>query len=107
LFLAPHLFFSARTPCARQSHSVDWALSQFALEFLASTLNRFGIHAGNLRQQLISMRADPISFHGHIPATLLLIQATEQEVHLAMQDLVGMRHILLARGTLTLMNLCR
>jgi hypothetical protein len=70
-------------------------------------LNRFWIHAGDLRQQLISLRADPIGFHGHIPATLLLIQATEQEVHLAMQDSLAMWRILLARGTLTLMNLWR
>jgi hypothetical protein len=104
-FLAPHLFFSARTPSARQSHPIDWALGQFVFEFLASTLNRFRIHAGDLRQQLVSLRADPIGLQGYIPATLLFIQATEQEVHLAMQDLVGMQRMLLTGGTLTLMNL--
>jgi hypothetical protein len=105
LFLAPHLFFGAQATSARQSHSIGWALGQFAFELLPSTLNRLGIHAADLRQKLISLRADPIGFHGHIPATLLLIQATEQELHLAMQALVGMRRILLAHGTLTLMNL--
>ena len=104
-FLAAHLFFRGRATSTRQSHSVDWPLGQFALKLLASTLNRFWIHAADLRQELISLRADPIGLHGHIPATLLLVQATEQPVHLPMQDLVGMRRLLLARGTLTLMDL--
>ncbi len=51
------------------------------------------------------MRTDPIGLYRHVPATLLLIQATEQQVHLAMQGLVGMGRFLLTSGTLTLVDI--
>ncbi len=50
------------------------------------------------------MRTDPIGLHRHIPAPLLLIKPTEQQVHLAMQNLVGMGRLLLTIRTLTLVD---
>jgi hypothetical protein len=104
-FLALHLFFGCWPTSTRQSYPLDWTLSQVVLEFLSPTLNRFGIHSGDLSQELISMRTDPIGLHSHIPATLLFIQATEQQIHLPMQGLVGMNRFLLTIGTLTLLDI--
>jgi len=84
LFLAPHLFFCGWAASTGQSHPIGWTLGQVVLEFLSPTSNRFGIHAGDLSQELISLRTDPIGLHRHIPATLLLIEPTEQQIHLPM-----------------------
>jgi len=105
LFLAPHLFFCCWATSTGQSHPIGWTLSQVVLKFLPPTVNRFGIHAGDLSQELISMRTDPIGLHRHIPATLLFIQATEQQIHLPVQGLVGMDRFLLTIGTLTLVDI--
>jgi hypothetical protein len=72
---------------------------------LPPTLDGLLVQDRDLGEQPISTRTNPVGLNRDIPATLLFIQATEQEIHLAMQDLVGMRRLLLARGTLTLMNL--
>jgi hypothetical protein len=104
-FLAPHLFFGCWPTSTRQAYPLDWTLGQVVLQFLSPTVNRFGIHARDLSQELISMRTDPIGLHRHLPATLLFIQATEQQIHLPMQGLVGMDRCLLTIGTLTLVNI--
>jgi hypothetical protein len=63
------------------------------------------IQARDLGQQSISPSPDAVGFHRHIPATLLFIQPTEQQIHLSMQLLIGMARFLLAMSTLALMQL--
>jgi hypothetical protein len=45
-----------------------------------------------------------LGLQGHVPTALLLIQTTEQQVHLMVQLLVRMTVRLLAIGTLALMD---
>jgi hypothetical protein len=104
LDLTPRLFFRCSAASTRQSHLVGWTLGQVVVEFLSPTLNRFRVHAGDLSQELISMRADPIGLQRHIPATLLLIEPTEQQIQLPMHDLASMGRFLLTSGALTLVD---
>jgi hypothetical protein len=67
-------------------------------------LDRLGIEAGKLRQQLVTLVADAVGLDGGIPLPLLFIQVRQQQVHLVMQHLIRMRSFLLAMRTLALMD---
>jgi hypothetical protein len=43
-----------------------------------------------LGQQAVAAMPDPVGFHGHIPAALRFVEATEQQIHLLMQQPLGM-----------------
>jgi hypothetical protein len=45
--------------------------------------------------------ADPVGFQGDIPAALLFIEATAEQIHLPMQLALRMIALLLTAGTLT------
>ena len=51
------------------------------------------------------MRTEPIGLYRHLPSTFLLIQATEQQILLAMQALVWMDRFLLTSRTLTVVDI--
>jgi hypothetical protein len=52
---------------------------------------------GDLRKETISAMADLHGFQSNVPATLLLIEPAEKQIHAAMPFLVGM----VFRGTAT------
>jgi hypothetical protein len=43
-----------------------------------------------LGQQAVTAMPDPVGFHGHIPAALRFVEATEQQIHLLVQHPFGM-----------------
>jgi 3-deoxy-D-arabino-heptulosonate 7-phosphate (DAHP) synthase len=47
-----------------------------------ATLDRFLIHARYLREESYAPVTQPVGFHGHIPAALLLIKAAQKQIHL-------------------------
>jgi len=71
---------------------------------LSPTLDRLFAQACDLRKLPISTSSNPIGLYRHIPATLLLIQSAQEEVHLAMEDLIRMDRFLLAMRTLAVVD---
>jgi len=53
-----------------------------------------------LGQQAVAAMPDPVGFHGHIPAALRFVEATEQQIHLLVQHPLGMVAFLKAVRTL-------
>jgi hypothetical protein len=69
---------------------MGWSVLQPISKLLLATLDRFLIHAGDLREQGYAAMTQPVGFHGHIPAALLLIKAAQEQVHLPVQLPLGM-----------------
>jgi hypothetical protein len=59
-------------------------------EFLLSADNGLLIQSRDLGEETDAAMSNLVGFHGGVPASLLLIQATEQQVHLLMPCPVGM-----------------
>jgi hypothetical protein len=57
-----------------------------------------------LGEQAISTSPYPLRFHCDVPAALLFIEPTQEQIHLSVQCLIGMNTFLLAMGTLADMN---
>jgi hypothetical protein len=84
------LFFNLRTSSTRESNPVDWSIVQVVFQFITATPNGFRMNACDLGDSLET--AMPLT-HGFAccnPATLLLIQATQQQIQLLMIFTLGM-----------------
>jgi hypothetical protein len=64
-------------------NSVRGLVGERGHQLFPSTTDRFLIHPGDLEQQPIGSMAEPLQFHGQIPAALLLVEPAQQQVHLA------------------------
>ena len=94
--------FSA--PTTRLSHPIRRSPLQLCFHLTSTTPDGLLIQAGDLGQQPHPATTQPKGFQRRIPTPLLLIQATEEQIHLAMQLLLGMLLGRLASPTLALMN---
>jgi hypothetical protein len=63
------------------------------------------VQTGDLGQPAITAVTDPGRFDGGVPAALLLIESAHQEIHPAMDLLVGMRFGAGTGGALALMGI--
>jgi len=104
LALVLALFFGARATRTRDPHPLGWPPGQRACQFLPSTLDGFFGQARDLREQAIPTRTNTIGLNRNVPATLLLIEAAEQQIDLPMPLLIWMKRFLLARDTLARAN---
>jgi hypothetical protein len=66
-------------------HPLGGSLRQRTFQFLPSSLDRLYVHAGHLREQSVATWADPVGFHGHIPARRCSSSRREPQIHLPMQ----------------------
>jgi len=89
-------FFRQRTACAGKSALIGGPLLERGGHFLASAGNGIFLHTGDARQSADALMPEVEGFEGAILAPLLFIQATEQQVHLDMQEPLGVLKILLA-----------
>ena len=71
-----------------------------ALQFPASPPDGLDIHAGDLRHEAVAAVADPRGLQCDIPAALLLIEATEEQVHPMVKQRIGVLTGLQTRGAL-------
>jgi hypothetical protein len=98
------LVFFDRWPAAtRQTHAVGWSILQLGIEFSSATTDGIYMHSCDLGHQGRTTMSQLLGLQGYIPAALLLIQATEQQVHLMVQLPIWMVTRLLATWTLALM----
>jgi hypothetical protein len=59
------------------------------LQFPASPPDGLDVHASDLRQEAVAAVANPRGLQGDIPASLLLIKATEEQVHPMVKQRIG------------------
>ena len=59
-------------------------MAQFVVEFVAATPDRFRMQAGDLGDPLESTMPEPHGLTRRHPATLLLVQAAQQQIELPM-----------------------
>jgi hypothetical protein len=59
-------------------------------EFVAAASDRFGMQSGDLGDPLETAVSEPHGFASGRPATLLLVQSTEQKIELSMIVAIGM-----------------
>jgi hypothetical protein len=100
----PFLFFDWQPPAARQAHTVDGPILQCGVEFSSAPADCIDMHPCDLGHQGRTTMSQLLGLQGHVPTALLLIQTTEQQVHLMVQLLVWMTVRLLAIWALALMN---
>src|SRR5205814_5304763 len=86
------LFFRG-PPATRQTYPVNWAVRERIGQLHPTPTNRLFVHARDLHEQSIGPPPHALGFHCQVPAPLLLIQSTQQQVHLSV--------ILAARVSLT------
>jgi len=78
------LFFDARTPASGQPDKVDRSIPQLIAEFVAAPPDGFGMQAGDLRDPLEPPMPQTLGLAPGNPATLLLVQPTQQQIELPM-----------------------
>jgi hypothetical protein len=98
------VFFDRRPPATRKAHSVSWSILQLGIDLSSTPADGVDMHSCDLGHQGRTTMAQLLGLQGHIPAALLLIQATEQQVHLVVQFLVWMIIRLLTIWTLAFMD---
>jgi hypothetical protein len=74
------------------------------LQLPAAPPDGLDVHAGDLRQETVAAVADPRGLQGDIPAALLLIEATEEQVHPMVEQRIGVLTGLQTSGALTLVD---
>jgi hypothetical protein len=102
--LIGRLIFRAAPPCTGFSYTVTWPVGQVGIEFLPTATNRIDVQADDERDERITPVADLLRFQSGEPTPLLLIEAAEEEIHLAVQFSVGVGFAGSAIGALALVN---
>src|SRR5713101_3018080 len=103
--LALGLFFTQPSSAPAVAFALQRHVQQVRLQFLSSAMNRLFVYATNQRQLDIARTIGLLRQHAHIPTALGFVQATQEQIDLAMithHPLVTRRS---ADSTLTLMNL--
>jgi hypothetical protein len=93
-----NLFFNPGTASTRESDPVAWSITQVVLEFVTATPNRFWMKARDLGDSLKTAMPQTHGLACCNPATLLLIQATQQQIQLVMIFTLGMLTRLTSRA---------
>jgi len=68
-------FFSPWAACASYTHAICGALGERHCEFSSPTLDRLGVQAGYVRDQLVTTVTQTVGLDRGIPPPLLFIQA--------------------------------
>jgi len=89
-------------PTTKKTNTICRAISQRTVQFITPTPNGIHAHPCDLRHQLSPTVSQLLRFEGYIPSSLLLIQTTEEQIHLVVQFLIRMVSWLLAIRTFTL-----
>jgi len=98
------LCLSRRPPTSRRTDTPGRALCQPGREFPPAAPNGPSVQAGDLRQQRIPAAAKALGFECHEPAALLLIQASDQQIDVLVNDTIRMRLTIPASRTSTWTN---
>jgi hypothetical protein len=78
----------------------DWYVDR-GRQLLSPAADGLLIDPGDLEQQPIGTVPQPLRLHGEVPPPLLLVQSTQQQVHLAVIFPIRVRRIRLAASALT------
>src|SRR5438105_14529169 len=98
-------FFRPWSAATRQPNSVDRTVHQRGSQLPAPPSNRLFIDAGDFKQDSVGTVPKPLRLHGQIPTPLLLIQPTQQQIHVPVVLTARMGFIPRARAAPTFMNL--
>jgi hypothetical protein len=98
-------FFHRWSSTTRQTHPLHGPVSQLAIQLGAPAANGVDVQARDLGQPGDTTMTELLGFQGHVPAALLFIQPTEEQIHLVMKLFVWMVAGLLAIGTLALVHI--
>jgi hypothetical protein len=98
------LFEGGPSP-AGQPDPIGGSASQRFGQLLPSPADGIDVQPGDLGEEAIAAMADLGRFDGGVPAALLLIESAHQEIHPAMDLLVGMRFGAGTGGALTRMDI--
>jgi len=96
-------FFYRGAACTGQANPVGGAITQPGFEFIFATADGPLAQSRDLSNQLDAPVAIALGFEGGIPAPLLFVAATEDEIDLMMDDLLRMISLALALQACTLM----
>src|SRR5262249_47601778 len=97
-------FFPRRAAGPRLPHPVGGPVAQTGLGFLAAAPDRIDMQAGDLGQQDVAAMAVALGLQAGEPTSLLLVQATHDEVDLLVALPLGMGLSRLTRGAGTAMD---
>jgi hypothetical protein len=98
------VFFDERTPAAGESDPVGGAILERLGQLLPTPPDGVDVQPGEEGDEPIAAVPELVTLDGGVPAALLLIEPTEQQVHLAMEVLGGMVCGTEAIGALTAMD---
>jgi hypothetical protein len=66
------------------AHPVDWSTHQGSRQFLSTSPNGFLIDSSDLHQQPIGTPTHALRLQCQIPATLVFVEPTQEQIHLVM-----------------------
>jgi hypothetical protein len=86
------LFFERRASAAGEPDSIGGAIFERGRQFLPPPADGVDVQPGDAGDGPVPAVAELGGFDGGVPAALLLIEPTEQQVHLPVESLIGVRH---------------
>jgi hypothetical protein len=89
---------------AGKTNAVGGPVLELVFEFLAAASDRIDVKAGNAGKEAVAAVADLDGLQGDVPASLLLVETAEEQVHASMQFLLGARVLGLTMLTFTLVK---
>jgi len=97
-------FFRRRPAATRLAHPVNWATNQRCCQLHAPATNRLFVYPSDFEQNTVSPITYPLGFHCQKPAPLLLIQPTQQQIHLPVVFAAGVSFTQPARAAPAFVN---
>jgi len=82
-------FFYGRSSGAGPARAVDGSIRQAGIQFFAPAANGIDVQAGDACDGRVAAIADLLRLKARDPATLLFVEPLEKQVHLFMQESVG------------------
>jgi hypothetical protein len=97
-------FFEGGAAPAGEPDPIGGALLQRGGQLLPPPADGVDVQPGDAGDGPVAAVAELGGFDGGVPAALLLVEAADQQVHLPVESLVGVRHRAEALGALALMD---
>src|SRR5581483_9150615 len=97
-------FFERRSAGAGMADALGGPSTQVVVAFRAAAADGIDVQAGDAGEQRIAAVPDLLGLQGGEPASLLFIEAAQEQVHVPMEGVVGVLGIRSALGTLAGVN---
>src|SRR6266849_7667101 len=97
-------FFYGRASGAGPAHAIGGSILQAGIQFFTAAANGIDVQAGDAGDDRVAAIADLLGLKARDPAALLFVEPLEEQVHLFMQQSLGVIRVAETSRALALMN---